>query len=612
MPALTDPAALAARLFGPWVRTVGAATLRADLLAGLLGALLVLPQAFAFAALAGLPPQYGLYTAVVPCIVAALFGSSRHVMSGPTNANSLALAATLAPLAVVGSAGYIELALAVTVIVGVMQLLIGGLRLGAIANFISPAALRGFMGGAALLIVFHALTDLLGIAAPRSHGLPVLLEHVAAQLPAVAPAAPAIGLLTVALALALKRWLPRWPQLLLALVGGTLAAALLNQLLNHQLLQPEQGIGRWLQPVAVVGRIPPIWPTLHWPQVEWRSLPDLVGISFALTIVALGQSISIAKAVAERSGQSISANREFVGQGLSNVVGGVFHCYVSCGSLNRSLPNFEAGAKTPLAAVFSALLLLALIAVSSPLLALIPRAGIAGLLLLIAWSLLDWPGWQRLWQASRSDFAIAAATGLATISIRIEMAILLGTILSLVAYLHRTSKPALRTMGFDTAAPGRSMVVLADAAAPSPECPQLKMLRMEGEVYFGAVPWVGAQLRDLRTPHGAPPGVQKHLLVMAKSMNFIDLAAADMWRQELQARRALGGDLYFHRPRPQVLQLWARLGFVQELGADHVFPSKRAAIAAIVPQLDPAICARCTVRLYEECRSLPPPGAETP
>jgi SulP family sulfate permease len=120
------------------------------------------------------------------------------------------------------------------------------------------------------------------------------------------------------------------------------------------------------------------------------------------------------------------------------------------------------------------------------------------------------------------------------------------------------------------------------------------------------VTWVGEQLRDLRMPQGA----QRHLLVMAKSMNFIDLAAADMWRHEMLARRALGGDLYFHRPRPQVLQLWARLGFVHELGADHIFPSKRAAIGSIFPRLDPAICARCTVRLYEECRSLPPPQAE--
>src|SRR6476619_6006761 len=180
---------LAARLFGPWVRWVGAETLRADSIAGLLGALLVLPQAFAFATLAGLPPEYGLYTAIVPCAIAALFGSSWHVVSGPTNANSLALFAVLAPLAAVGSPRYIELALAITVLVGLMQWLIGALRLGGVANFISPAALHGFTSGAAALIALHALTDLLGLAAPPAHGTPALLAHLARNFGAAVPAA---------------------------------------------------------------------------------------------------------------------------------------------------------------------------------------------------------------------------------------------------------------------------------------------------------------------------------------------------------------------------------------------------------------------------------------
>src|SRR5438445_104357 len=170
---------LATRLFGPWVRRVDARSLRADALAGVLGALLVLPQGFAFATLAGMPPEYGLATAIVPCVIAALFGSSWHVASGPTNANSLALFAMLAPLAAVGSPAYIQLALAVTVLVGVMQWLIGALRLGSIANFISPSAMRGFMSGAAALIVLHALVDLLGLAAPATHGTGALLTHLA-------------------------------------------------------------------------------------------------------------------------------------------------------------------------------------------------------------------------------------------------------------------------------------------------------------------------------------------------------------------------------------------------------------------------------------------------
>jgi SulP family sulfate permease len=586
---------LLARRFGPWVQRVDRPTLRADAIAGILGALLVLPQGIAFASLAGLPPEYGLTTAIVPAIIAALFGSSWHVVSGPTNANSLALFAMLAPLAAVGSPAYIQLALAVTVLVGVMQWLIGALRLGSIANFISPSAMRGFMSGAAALIVLHALVDLLGLPAPATHGTGALLTHLAEHAGAANLAALAVGACTALVVLIGKRVAPRLPVMLIGLAAGTALAALFNSTTPW----PSWGA------VAVIGSLPAIWPHFRWPAVGLQSLPELMSIAFALTIVALGQSISIAKAVAARSGQAIDVNREFRGQGWSNIVGGFFSCYVSCGSLNRSMPNFDVGARTPLAAVFASLWLLLLLAFTAPLLALIPLPAIAALLLVVAWSLFDIPGWRRLWAHSRADFAIAAVTAAATVTIRIEVAILLGTILSLVTYLHRTSRPHVRVMGFDSTAPERPFVVRADVPAPLAECPQLKMIRMEGEVYFGAVAHVADHLRELR----AAPDAPKHLLVMAKSMNFIDLPAAELWRDELRRRRAAGGDLYFHRPRPPVLALWERVGYTAEIGRDHIFATKRIAIASIFGRLDRGICAHCTVRVFEECQTLPPPVA---
>jgi len=583
---------LLTRLFSPWAQRVDRLTLRADAIAGILGALLVLPQGIAFASLAGLPPEYGLTTAIVPAIIAALFGSSWHVVSGPTNANSLALFATLAPLAAVGSPAYIQLALAVTVVVGVMQWLIGSLRLGSIANFISPSAMRGFMSGAAALILLHSLIDLLGLAAPATHGTVALLAHLAEHIGTTNPAAVVVGVCTLALVLVGRRLTPRLPVMLIGLAAGTALAALFNSATPW----PSWGA------VAVIGSIPSIWPRFHWPAVDLQSLPDLLSITFALTIVALGQSISIAKTVAARSGQAIDANREFRGQGLSNMVGGFFSCYVSCGSLNRSMPNFEAGARTPLAAVFASVWLALLLAFTTPLLALIPLPAIAALLMIVAWGLLDIKGWRTLLHHSRADFTIAAVTALATVTIRLEMAILLGTILSLVTYLHRTSRPYMRVMGFDNTEHERPFVVRADVPAPLPECPQLKMIRMEGEVYFGAVPHVADNLRELR----AAPDAPKHLLVMAKSMNFIDLPAAELWRDELRVRRAAGGDLYFHRPRPPVLEFWEHVGYTRELGRDHIFATKRIAIANIFAKLDRGICARCTARVFEECQTLPP------
>ena len=599
------PLRLAERLFGNWVRTVSAGTLRADVLAGLLGAVLVLPQGIAFATMAGLPPAYGLYTAVVPCIIAALFGSSWHVMSGPTNANSLALFAMLSPMALAFSPAYIQMALVVTVMVGVMQWLIGALRLGSLANFISPAALFGFTSGAAVLIAVHALPDLLGLTAPTQPGSAALLRHVASQLGAVQPVALAAAAVTLVVAVALRRWRPHWPYMLAGLAGATLVGTY---------LMPQVFAGEAMQGLRTVGSIAVPWPKLVLPQVSWAQVPELLGLAFALTIVALGQAISIAKAVAARSGQRIDTNREFRGQGLSNMVGGFFSSYVSCGSMNRSMPNLQAGARTPLAAVFSALLLVALVALSAPLLAQIPMAALAALLLLVAVSLLDAPRWRQLLRLDRTEFGVALATTIATVTIRLEMAILLGTLLSLMSFLYRTAHPAMRTMGFDSTRADRQFVVIDEAARPEPaasapgqalpECPQLKLLRMEGEVYFGATQHVADTLHDLR--HAPQP--QKHLLVMGKSMNFIDLAGAELWEAELNARRAMGGDLYFHRPRPEVIRLWATNGFTRLLGPEHQFPDKRTAIATIFTKLDPEICRSCKARVFWECQSAPGPA----
>ncbi len=620
------PVPLLERVFGEWVRRVTPATLRADAMAGLLGAVLVLPQGIAFATLAGLPPQYGLYTAVLPCIIAALFGSSWHVMSGPTNANSLALFAMLTPLAAAFSPQYIQLALAVTVMVGVMQWLIGTLRLGMLANFISPAVLFGFTSGAALLIAVYALPDLLGLAAAPVHSAGAVLQHVFTHGPSAQPAALVVSAITLAVALVLRRVRRHWPYMLIGLAVATALVWLWDRGLGA-LLMPGAAVPS--TPLRLVGAIPPPWPHFQVPSIAWAQVPELIGLAFALTIVALGQAISIAKTVAARSGQRIDANREFRGQGLSNIVGGFFSCYVSCGSMNRSMPNLEAGARTPLSSVFSALLLLLLVAVSASLLARIPMAALSALLVLVALALLDMARWRQLFRLSRTDFGVALATMAATLTIRLEIAILLGMILSLMSFLYRTSRPAMRTMGFDSTGADRQFVVIdpsldaaletADTARvhrgvesddgshhPLPECPQLKLLRMEGEVYFGATQHVADILHELRSQ----PHPQKHLLVMGKSMNFIDLAGAELWEAELAARRAMGGDLYFHRPRPEVIRMWRKTGFTTLLGPAHQFPDKFTAISTIFSKLDPEICRHCTARVFWECKTAP--GPDTP
>jgi sulfate permease, SulP family len=549
---------------GAWWRELTPATLRADALAALLAAVLVLPQAIAFAALAGLPLAWGLYSAVIPTAVAALAGSSRHALTGPTNAVSLALAATLAPLAVVGSAEYLRLALVLTLMVGGLQLLLALLRLGVLTHFISPSVLLGFTGGAALLIAWHAAVSLWTMPGPAAANLGV--------------AAATLGVA------ALLRWRwPRGPGLLIALAVGMGVAAL-------------AGPG-----VPQIGALPQAWPVFAPPQVVGADLSRLATAALALTIVALGQSIAVAKALAARSGQALDVNRECLGQGLANLSGGLFQAFVSCGSINRSMPHQEAGARTPLAGVMAAALVVALVALASGLIARVPLAAIEALLLLVAFTLLDPAPWRQLARLDRSDAAVAAGTLLATLLLPIATAVLAGVAASLVLYVYRTAHPALRSMGFaGPPQPGalRPFAVLAPGA---PECPQLKLLRMEGPVWFGAEAHVADTLRELRERPGAP----RHLLVMSKSMNFIDPAGAALWERERVLRGEMGGGLYFHRPRPEVLALWQRSGFIERLGPEHLYADKRSAIAAIVPRLDGRICAACPYRVFEECAHQP-------
>jgi len=556
-------AAKGARWLGPWVLELNRATMRVEAQAALLGSLVVLPQGIAFASLAGLPPAWGLYTSIVPCIVAALVGSSRRMVSGPTNATSLAMAAMLAPLAAVHTPGYLQLALVATFGVGLLQALVGLLRLGSLTNFVSPSVMLGFTSGAAVLIGWHALADMV-----------------------VAWPAFAIGALTLGTALVSKRWLANGQNLLLALALGSLGSAGLE----WAGFDSEQ-----------VGRIPQTLPHLQAPPLHMDDLRRLASIALALAIISLGQTMAVGKSLASRHGELFDANRECLGQGLSNIAGSFFSCFISCGSMNRSVVNEQAGASTPMAAVLSALMVIVLLILATPILAWIPLSAIAALLLLVAWSLFDRAHWQRVMRMDPTETAIAGGTFFATLIVSLEMAVLGGVTASLITYLARSAKPALRTMGFDTppGMPGPRPFKVIDQAPDDflPECPQLKLLRMEGAVYFGAVAHVGEHLHNLRIAPDAP----RHLLVMSKSMSSIDLAGADLWDHELLRRRSMGGDLYFHRPREQVLDMWRRSGFIDRLGEDHIFDSKPESLAAIVPTLDDAICVNCKARIFNEC-----------
>jgi len=578
--------------FLAWWPRVDRKSLRADAIAGLIGAVVVLPQGVAYATLAGLPPEYGLYCAMVPTAIAALFGSSLHAVSGPTNAVSLMVLAMLTPLAVPGSSGFVSMALTLALMSGLLMLAMGFFRLGVLVNFISNGVIVGFTSAVGIIIIVSQISQLFGTHSGHASQFYEMLHNTIAHLNEVHPWALAVGILTVVAGALTKRYTPRMAPMLVATVVGTVAALAINF-----------AVGAENTGIRTLGALPGALPPLSLPDMRGATLTNLLAPAFAVTILSVTQAIAIVRAVAIRSGQRIDTNQELIGQGLSNIAGAFFSGYPSCASVNRCGINYESGARTPLSAVLSAGFLVLLLLVLAPVAALLPHPAIAGLLVLAGWGLIDIGQMRMYLRTSRQEAAVVAATLLATLVMPIAYAILVGVMASLVVYLYRTSRPMMRSLVPDSRHSERQ---LAPPGEELPECPQLKILSVEGSIYFGAVDHVESHFDTLRELTRE----QRRLLLISRNINFVDVAGAEALLREARKRRWDNGQLYLQGLRQPVENVLKNGGFIEELGPENMFRGKREAIAAIFAQLDRAICARCTARIFQECATLPPPREE--
>lgn len=567
-----------------WWPRVDRSTLRVDAAAGLVGALIALPQAVAFATLAGVPAEYGLYCAIVPTIVAALFGSSLHTVTGPTNALSLMTFAALVPLAAPGSAEYVRLAATLAFVSGLFMLALGVLRLGSMVNFVSQPVIVGFTAGAGILILMSQLGPLTGIDVPRHESSIGTSWQVLSNLDRIRPAVLLVAAVTIVCGWAMRRWRPGSPNIVVALVAGVAVAHLANLVFGAE----RTGIG-------MLDAIPRSLPPLSFPSLDLGTLGQLSGVAVAVTIVSLTQSVSIAKAIALRTGQRIDGNREFVGQGLANLSAGLFSGFPVGASVNRSGQNLDAGAVTPMAAVFTGLLLAVIALVFAPLVAWLPRAVVAGVLCLAGAALIDVARIRATLRTSRPEGGVLLATFVATLLMRLEVAVLIGVAAALVLYLSRTSRPTMRSLVPDALTRERPFVPVDPQRR---ECPQAKLLSIEGSIYFGAVDHVAAHFETLREFVPA----QKHLVLLMRNVNFIDVAGVDLLVSEAARRREAGGALYLHGLRPGVEAFLERADAMERIGRDRIYSAKHVAIADLFSRLDPAICRRCTARIFYECQ----------
>ena len=403
--------------------------IRADVLAGLTGAIVVLPQGIAFALLAGMPPHYGLYAAMVPCLIAALFGSSRLMVTGPANAISLTTMALIAPLALPESTQYVALVLTLSFLVGVIQLALGFSGIGRWVEKVPHSVIVGFTAGAAVLIINSQVGTLLGINIPRGTDVMDTLKAIATLGLNGDIQWQSITLVIITLSI-IRLWRPlnRYvPSMLIAVIIGAIAAIIIE--LAFPLMNQFKR----------VSDIPGAFPPLSMPDLSPSTLQQLFAATLIMTLLASTEAMAIARAIALKTKDTFNANQEFIGQGLANVAGSFFSAYPSSGSFNRTGVNLAAGAKTPLAALCAAVFLIIILAFVSPLAKHIPYVVIASLLLLVAWKLIDLKQIRHEFRMGKKEWVPMVITAIGTVTIALEWAILIGIFSS--ALMHQILKP---------------------------------------------------------------------------------------------------------------------------------------------------------------------------
>ena len=530
-------------------------TWKDDLIAGFTNTIIVIPQAVAFAMIAGLPPIYGFYTAMITPIIAALFGSSFHLISGPTTAISIVVYATISSFAdpVSEVATYVELTLILTFMAGVIQFMMGVFKMGNLVNFVSQSVILGFTAGAGVLIAFKQLKHVFGIPVPQGSSLPEIVLYIGKHIGSTNLYVLAVALGTLGSALIAKRFLPRF-YMLIAMIIGSIIALLL---------------GGEVHGIELVGDIPSNLPPFRIPNFTLQHFSDLLSGALAVALLGLIQAIAIAKAIALHSHQKIDSNQEFIGQGLSNMISSFFSSYAGSGSFTRSGVNYQSGGKTPLTAIFAAIFLAVVLIFFGRFTSFLPKSAMGGIILLVGYNLIDFKHIAIIIKSSYRELIILAVTMLGTMFIKdLEYALLGGIVLSFIFYMEKTSRPHIATIGItDT----NSFVnVLRNETAI--ENPAIKIVRLDGSLYFGALESVSNAFLDLYR------GDFKYLLVISHGINFIDLTGAEWLEHEAKKWKEKGGGLYFSNMNKAAQDVLIKGGFKAKIGEDHFFEKKRDAM----------------------------------
>lgn len=561
-----------------------------DLMAGLTVAAVAIPQAMAYAAIAGIPVEYGLYTAIVMTAVGALFDSSKHLINGPTNAISIALLSALGPFA---ESDRVAMAVLLALLIGLIQTGITLFRLGDLSRYISHSVIVGFTAGAAVLLVLDQMKNLFGFAAggvPQDHFIKRFYLTISAGGPVDAQTL-ALGMGTIVLILCI-RWLSRRigrqiPDFMIVIiVAATIVWGLDLAKVTANGAVIKHG-------VAVVGEVPRTLPSFTLPSGDWGQVRQLSGSALAIAILGLLEAIAMAKAIAANSGQKLDINQQCLSEGLANLTGSFFQCFPGSGSLTRSAINHHAGAATQWSGVFSAIAVAVFILLFAPFARYIPRAALAGILIFSAWRMIDYERLKYYVKATRFDAGIVLATAVSAVAISVEFCVMIGTFLSFVFYVPRAAMMHLTEL---TIASDR---VIRDRMRGDPPCNRMLIYDMEGELFFGSAQNLEKSL--LRIEHRAVDKV-RIIVLRLKRVRNPDAVCLSLLEEFLKRMDSHGITVLLCGIRPDMVRVFDKIGLTVRLGpnriyteSDSAWSSTLAAVRDAHSLLGDDLCSHCPV-----------------
>lgn len=524
--------------------------LKSDLVAGATVSVVEVPQAMAYAIIAGVPPEMGLYTSIVQAILGSLFTSNEHLATGPTNTQALLTASIVSRLTQKPEL-YLPLVCVLALVKGAIQLICAAARLGSLVRYVSQAVIVGFTAGAGVLIAVGQIPNLLGLKHLQTpQHLPGITGELAQMLPHIGEInlrSLVVGLSCLAGVIACRmvsRWIPG-PLLAVCAAAAVTWAAGWD---DAQLAQ--------------IGPIPRQLPGFSLPALSLDKLPDILPGALAIALLGMIETVAIGKSLATQSGKRIHANQEFFAQGLANLASSFFGCMPGSGSFTRSKLEQMAGGATRFAGVFNSLLIVVILLAFAPQARYIPLTSLAAVLFSVAFSLLDWQYILRIVRTNRSDAIVCLTTFVATLLLPLEYAIYAGVFLNLVLYLRQASQLRIAEMVGTPGGPFHERPVCTREGRKA-----VLFLQLEGDLFFGVADELQDRLSDL-----AASGV-KVVILRLKRTHYIDSTVLGALEHFIRGYQKKGGYVLLCGVKPELMQVLGNFGLVKLLGAENVFPA---------------------------------------